>query len=133
ESALRTDSLDPAVWTPVFQHSVKLANDYYSAPWERDGHKDIRRWQAWAAYTSGWATFPYAWVWHHDADGNGIGPWVKTGRYIFQAIAGQMNNLIVNEKLWTPEVALTYASKYASRFGITDGSTPYIATDKLGN
>ena len=133
ELALRSESLDPAVYEPVWAHSVALAKDYYDSPWERHGKRDIRRWQAWAAYTSGWATFPYAWVWHHDADGNPVGPWVATGRYVHKAIAGQMNNLVVNEQLWAPEKALAYAEKYAAHFGVVDGSVPVLVTDKAGN
>lgn len=132
ESALRTDSLDPAVWTPVFENNVERASEMYNAAWVRDGKQDIRRWQAWVAYTSGWATFPYAWVWHHDADGNPVGPWVATGRYIHKAIAGQMNNLVINEKEWTAEVALSYGKKYAAHFGIADGSELAITKDKAG-
>jgi hypothetical protein len=133
EDALRTELLDPTIYEPVWDHSVSLAWDYYNSPWTRNGHNDIRRWQAWAAYTTGWATFPHSWVWHHDADGNGVGPWVPTGRYIFKAIAGQMNNMIVNEKLWTPEVALGFGDKYAAHFGIQDGSTLFFRTDNFGN
>jgi hypothetical protein len=132
EFQYRTLATDPADYMPVLVHSVETAHEYYLSPWQRDGHKDFRRWQAWAAYTSGWATFPHSWVWHHDADGNGVGPWVKTGRYIYAAIAGQMNNMSINEKLWTPEQALVYAVKYAAHFGITDAQ-PVLTTDKNGN
>lgn len=131
EFKLRTESKDPAVWKPVLTYSVERAWQLYNTPWQRDGQPAIRRWQPWVAYTSGWAMFPYAWVWHHEEDENGdlhgIGPWVPTGRYLFKAIAGQMNNLIVNEKLWTPEKALLYAGKYAAHFGVNDGSKPLLS------
>lgn len=133
EAALRTESNDPTIYTPVVTYNVYRALDLYNSPWTRDGSPDIRRWQPWVAYTTGWATFPFAWVWHRDADGNDVGPWVPTGRYIFKAIAGQMNNLVVNEKEWTPEKALEYAGKYAAHFAISDGSVPVLAVDGLGN
>jgi hypothetical protein len=133
EFALRTESLDPAVYMPVLRNSVKKMYAYYNSPWERNGKLEKRRWQAWMAYTSGWATFPYAWVWHRDIDHNPVGPWLRTGRYIFYAIVGQMNNLVVNEKLWSPEMALTYAKKYAAHFEIKDGSDVYLGKDARGN
>lgn len=134
EFALRTESREPTEYMPVFKNSVAKAWDYYMTGWMRNGQHDIRRWQAWAAYTSGWATFPGSWVWHHDADGKGIGPWVPTGRYIFNAIAGQMNNMVVNEKLWTPETALAFGNKYAIHFGIVIGDGKLgLAKDSLGN
>lgn len=132
EFSLRTESHDPMEYEPVWDTSVALAKEYYDSRWNRDGKIDIRRWQAWAGYTSGWATFPYAWIWH-QVDGEPVGPWVPVGRYIFRAIAGQMNNLIVNEKIWTPENGLFYAKRYAEHFGIQDGSFPLIVTDRLGN
>jgi hypothetical protein len=134
EFALRTESRVPSEYMPVFQTSVRKAWDYYNTSWRRGGKPDIRRWQAWAAYTSGWATYPRSWVWHHDENGNGVGPWVQTGRYIFNAIAGQMNNLIVNEKLWSPETAMQFGNKYATHFGITlsDGKLG-LGKDSLGN
>lgn len=63
----------------------------YEQPWERDKKTGIRQWQPWAAYTSGIATFPKAWVWHQNATGFPVGPWVHTGRYLHRAIAGVAN------------------------------------------
>jgi len=63
----------------------------------------------------------------------GVGPWVPTGRYLFKAIAGQMNNMIVNERAWTQKQGLFYAKRYADHFGIKDGSVPVAREDYYGN
>ena len=136
EFNLRTESFEVDTWLEVFQNNVGTAFDMYSRAWVRDGHQDIRRWQAWYAYTTGWAMFPQVWVWRHAKDENDelvpVGPWVPTGRYIHKAIAGQMNNLVVNEKIWTADVALSYGLRYAKHFGIDDGSVLHIEKDKFG-
>jgi hypothetical protein len=124
EDSLRTDSFDPDVYEKVEVRNIKFAYDLYNSDWQRNGKSDIRRWQPWVAYDSGWATFPEWWVWHQQ-DGNPVGPWIPTGRYIHKAISGQMNNMIVNEKLWRPEDALHYMQNYISYFKITSGE-PYI-------
>jgi hypothetical protein len=117
EFALRTESKDPAVYRPVVENNTERAFELYTSPWFRDGHKDIRRWGPWVAYTTGWATFPEAWVWHQDA-GNPVGPWVPTGRYIHRAIAGQMNYHVVIKGDWTAQKALDYARFYALHFHV---------------
>src|SRR3982751_130996 len=126
ESALRTESLDPVEYMKVLEHNIDAGFDLYSQPWKRDGKDDIRRWQPWVAYTTGWATFPHAWVWHQE-DGNPVGPWMPTGRYIYRAIAGQMNRHILITKDWTPNRALRYAEEYADFFGIKD-ATPMLSS-----
>ena len=118
EASLRTESLDEWVWSPVMENNIRVALDLYQTPYVRDGKQDIRRWQPWVAYTSGWATFPEWWVWHQDADGNPVGPWIATGRFIHRAITGQMNFHIVIKQDWTAENALYYAKRYCGRFGI---------------
>jgi hypothetical protein len=117
ELALRTDSTDPTVYQPVLENNVMAAFRLYEEPWTRNGNPDIRRFEAWVAYIEGWATFPEWWVWHQD-NGNPIGPWLATGRYVQRAIAGQMNNHVVNLKDWPVTMALTYGKKYAEHFGI---------------
>ena len=111
EFRLRTESKDPLVYDPVWENNIHAALSL----------QEERGWQPWVAYP--WAVFPYAWVWHHE-DGVGVGPWVPTGRYLFKAIAGQMNNMIVNERAWTQKQGLFYAKRYADHFGIKDGSVP---------
>lgn len=118
ESRLRTDSKDPAVYEPVWDNNIDAA----VALWERRG------WQPWYAYK--WAVFPHSWVWHRT-DGVPTGPWVPTGRYLFKAIAGQMNNKIINEKDWTSEQGYAYAKSYAHHFGIADGSRPKFVPEYL--
>lgn len=120
EYSLRSESTDPAEYEPVRDANIKRASDMYNTVWVRDGKTDIRRWQAWVAYTTGWATFPEWWVWRHV---NGIpqGPWVKTGRFIHRAVAGQMNYHLVILKDWNEQQALYYGKRYAAHFGITQG------------
>lgn len=118
EFALRTESLDPAEYMPVMHTNVDRARQLYLARWMRGGESDIRRWQAWVAYTTGWATFPEFWVWHQDADGNPIGPWIATGRYIQRAICGQMNYHVVIKGDWDIQKALYYGARYAEHFGV---------------
>ena len=118
EEALRTDSLDPEVFMPVLSNNIEAALRLYNT--QRDRWR-TRLWQPWVAYTTGWATFPEWWVWRH-VDGVPTGPWVATGRYIYKAIAGQMNYHIVILKDWTPDVALSYAKRYMDKFGVDSGS-----------
>jgi len=117
EASLRTESKDPAVYEPVVWNNVQHAFELYASPWTRDGHKDIRRWQPWVAYTTGWATFGEAWVWHQEG-GDPVGPWTPTGRYIHRAIAGQMNYHLVIKKDWTQTKALDYARFYQQHFHV---------------
>ena len=117
EYSLRTDSLDDSVWQPVLEFNINKAESMYNRNWIRDGHQDIRRWQAWVAYTTGWATFPEFWVWR-QVDGEPVGPWVKTGRYIQKAIAGHMNSIVYYRGVWDLPTALTYGKKYAKHFGL---------------
>jgi hypothetical protein len=109
--------MDQAEWEPVAVENVSTAEAMYDRAWMRDGKQDIRRWQAWVAYTTGWATFPEFWVWK-QVDGEPTGPWVKTGRYIQKAIAGQLNFHAVILKDWTLKQALDYGHRYAKHFGL---------------
>jgi hypothetical protein len=124
EDGLRTESFDPAVYGPIVEHNVHTAWDLYNEPWVG---RPIRLWQPWVAYTTGWATFPAWWIWHQDTSGNAVGPWIPTGRYIHRAIAGQMNNHIVNLKDWTVDYALRWGQNYAREFGI-DPSLLYVTS-----
>lgn len=129
ESDLRTESLDPMIYIPVKQANAYRAYEMYNRAWMRDGDQDIRRWQAWVAYTTGWATFPEFWVWRHV---NGVpeGPWVATGRFIQRAIAAQMNLHLVIMKDWNETQALYYAKRYAKNFKVN--SKPFIKRPKSG-
>lgn len=119
EASLRTESLDPLVYLPVMRGNINRALTLYNASWVRNGKPDKRLWQPWVAYTTGWATFPEAWVWLHQ-DGVPVGPWVPTGRYIHKAIAGQMNHHIVNGT-WTAEKGLRVAKEYyCPKFNVDD-------------
>lgn len=117
EEALRTDSFDEENWKPVLENNVDAAVRLYNAEWQAFR---TRLWQPWYAYTTGWATFPEFWVWK-QTNGVPTGPWVATGRYVHRAIAGQMNNHIINLKDWTPERALYYSARYTEKFGIHEG------------
>jgi hypothetical protein len=123
EDRLRTDSTDPTVWEPVLDYNLERANGLYNSRWDRDepGYPNIRLWQPWVAYTTGWATFPEWWVWRH-VNGVPTGPWVKTGRFIHKAIAGQMNLHLVILQDWTTQQALYYGKRYVKHFGIRKGN-----------
>lgn len=115
EDELRTESLVESVWRPVLTANVDSAKRLYDQPWSG---RERRLWQPWVAYTTGWAMFAEWWVWHQDADGNPVGPWLRTGRYVQRAIAGQMNYHLVTLKDWTAEQALYYGARYQRRFGV---------------
>jgi len=129
ENSLRTDSLDPDVYGPVWEQNTTRAWTMYKTDWYRDGVKDIRRWQAWVAYTSGWATFPEFWVWRH-VNGVPTGPWVATGRFIQRAICAQMNFHLIILKDWDENQALYYAKRYADHFNVN--SNLYMKRPKTG-
>lgn len=126
EFSLRTESPLEADWRPVFKTNVKAAAQLYNAPWA-GGRK--RLWQPWVAYTTGWARFPEWWVWHQDADGKPVGPWMPTGRYIQRAIAGQMNMHVVIKKDMTAKEALALSARYLEKFGVK--GTLFIEGDIL--
>lgn len=131
EEDLRTESLEEEIYQPVLENNIAAALAKYNAPWTRDGKSSKRYWQPWVAYTSGWATFPHAWTWKQTA-GEPTGPWQATGRYIYRAIAGQMNMHVVIQKDWTVESALFYGKRYAAHFGITDAQLFIMKTDIVG-
>lgn len=121
EDMLRTESKDPLIWTPVVKYNVKYAYSKWATKgtW-RDGKLDYNRWRPWVAYTSGWATYPRLYAWHHDADRNPVGPWVKSGRYLHNAIRGVANwHLLMAQDMNSVE-ALEFAKHQASYFGITE-------------
>ena len=121
EQKLRTEDKNPTVYGPVVEKNIEAGYVLYNQSWIRHGIHDIRRWNPWVAYNTGWATFPYAWVWHRTENGQPIeNPhWVPTGRYIHRAIAGQMNYHIVIKQDWNPTKALNVAKQYyIPRFGI---------------
>src|SRR5439155_25428913 len=50
ESSLRTESMDPAVYTPIWQRNTERAHELYTQPWVG---RPLRLWQPWVAYTTG--------------------------------------------------------------------------------
>jgi len=129
EKDLRSESLDPYEYIPVKQANAYRAWGMYNRAWMRDGKQDIRRWQAWVAYTTGWATFPEFWVWKH-VDGVPEGPWVPTGRFIHRAICAQMNFHLIILKDWDESQALFYGKRYANHFDVS--GKLYIKRPKTG-
>lgn len=120
EFSLRIESLVPEFYELVVKNNVEAAHALYDQPWTRDGKTDIRRWQPWVAYNSGWATFPEWWVWH-QTDGEPTGPWMKAPRYIQRAIVGQMNRKVKITGEWTVQKAYQVAVGYAEHFGVEPG------------
>ena len=119
EAKLRTESLDPEVYEPVIAYNIKRARDLYDSPMHRDGEyvMDKRYWQPWVAYTSGWCSFPEWWVWR-QVEGEPVGPWVATGRYIHKAVVGWANwHLLIREDK-SGEDALAFAKKNQAHWKI---------------
>lgn len=127
EFSLRTESLDVAVYIPVAAHACEIAARLYQEPWIRDGQTTIREWQPWVAYTSGWALYPEAWVWHR-AEGKPIGPWIATGRYLHQAIRAVANWHLYTKKDLMTDAALAEGERLANIYGVTKGSLMYSST-----
>ncbi len=125
EFTLRTESKDLDWYSPVIRNNCKAAYTLWSQPWTRNGKSDFRRWQPWVAYTSGWAMYPEAWAWHRDADGNAVGPWVPSGRYLHKAIRGVANWYLYNVKTMTSDEALAEGKRLAAQYGITRGYLTY--------
>lgn len=89
----------------------------WSSPMTRAGKMDKRRFEPWVAFSSGWATFGEAWVWHQQ-DGKPTGPWVKTGRAIHQAIRGVANyHFFIKQDLDLLH-AQNLAQQYADQFKV---------------
>ncbi len=124
EADLRTESMDAVEYKRVATNNVMAAYRLYTTPWIRDGKQDIRKWQPWVAYTSGWAMFPEAWVWHQE-DGEPVGPWVPTGRYLHQAIRAVANWHLLIAKDMDREEAVAEAKRLASYWNIKDGTILY--------
>ena len=121
ERKLRTESLFKEDWEPVVKYNVR----WFYGLWAtknviRDGKLDYRRWNPSVAYTSGWVTNPMLYAWHHDIQGNPVGPWVVTGRYLHMAIRGVANydHIIMNRTDATQ--ALAWANYQASEWGIPE-------------
>lgn len=117
ELELRTEATTANDIARVARANVLAGYHLYEQPWVRqpqDG-ADIRRWQPWVAYTTGWATFPSSWVWH-QVEGKPVGPWLPTGRYLHQAIVGVANFHLVLAKDKELPVALAMARAAAEHF-----------------
>jgi hypothetical protein len=121
ENSLRTDSKDEAVFMRVARTNVDAAYRKYTAPWTRDGKPDMRRWQPWYAYTTGWATFSKAWVWKQTG-GEPTGPWTETGRYLHKAIRAVANWHYLIAKDMDETEAVDEAQRLAAHFGIDDAT-----------
>lgn len=117
EFTLRTESKTRAEYAPVVGTNVDEAVKLYLQPGPNTGY---RRWQPWVAYTTGWATFPAWWVWHHDARGKAVGPWLPTGRYLQKAIAGVANMHLLITKDMDGIQAVALARSRARYFGVAD-------------
>ncbi len=115
EWSLRTESKEEAEWQKVLKLNVLTGYKLYEQPWTLG---DIRRWQPWHGYTSGWATFPEWWIWHQDADHNPTGPWMPTGRYLMRAISGVANYHLLVKKDMTEKQAIDWAILEAAHWGI---------------
>jgi hypothetical protein len=117
EWSLRTLSTDKAVWEPVVQHNVEVAYDLYMQRMNRDTGPDIRMWQPWVGYTSGWAMFPGFWVWKHARNADGdlvpVGPWTPTGKFLPRAIRGVANWHHLTAKDMTQAEALAEGERLA--------------------
>lgn len=117
EDKLRTESRDQEIYTQVMKNNLKAAYDLYTQPWQRNGKVEMRRWQPWVGYTTGWATLPAWYTWKH-VDGESIGPWIPTGRYIQRAIPGHANYRLLIKKDLTPQNALEFARSLAKKFKV---------------
>jgi hypothetical protein len=117
EWSLRTESKDEAVWRPVAENAAKAYHDLYMSPMWRDGKLSYRFFQPSVGYTSGWATFKEWWTWRH-VGGVGVGPWIKTGRFLQRAICGAANYKHLMEKSVTDKGALSLAKQWQQSFGV---------------
>lgn len=115
EDGLRTTSLQPLEWQSVVKRNVLVAHQLYLEPGPNMGK---RRWEPWVSYTDGWDTFPAWWVWHQNAQGKPIGPWLRTGRYIQRAIPGVANYHLLLEKDRSEAEAITLARNIADVFEV---------------
>lgn len=126
EAVLRTEDLDPSVSTYVAAGNVDAAYHLYEQPWTG---RPIRRWQPWVAYTTGWATFPGWWTWH-QVEGQPVGPWVPTGRYLQKAIVGISNYHLLIAKDRTVDEAVALAESYSTHFSVA--GEVYASEPKVG-
>jgi hypothetical protein len=126
ENSIRSESLDPAVYLPIAKANVQAAYEKWSEPYSRPpGLPDLALWRPWAAYRSNWVMDTEAYVWHHIVDENGVpqpaGPWVTSGRYLFQAIRAAANyHLFILEDMSAAE-AVAEAERLATYWKITTG------------
>ncbi|HWE82796.1 MAG TPA: hypothetical protein VG265_14190 [Gaiellaceae bacterium] len=118
EAALRTDSRDMPVWSPVFEHSVDVAWALYNEPWPG---RRIRQWQPWASYTSGIAVFPGWWIWKQE-NGKPVGPWEATGRYVQRAIGGVVNYHLLIARDMHAMAAIDLGHELADALQVKTGS-----------
>ena len=133
EKSLRTESLDPAVYMTVARNNVNAMYSLWATKGVfRNGKLDYRRWQPSVAYTSGWVPFPRLYAWHHDKEGNPVGPWVVSGRYLHNAIRGVANwHLVISkDQGMTSQEALAWTNLQAQHFGIADAECEWRYSDK---
>lgn len=116
EDSLRYTGTDPPTVAAVSRGNVDRAYKLWTAPWTRDGKSDYRRWQAWVAYTTGWAMFREAWVWSQIDDGV-PGPWVATGRYLHKAVRAVANWYLLIKQDMNADQALAEARRLAMYWG----------------
>lgn len=116
EFGLRTPSLEPDEYLEVAKANILAAYKLYTQPWIRNGKQDIRRWQPWVAYTTGWAMFGEPWVWK-QTDGEPTGPWVETGRFLHKAIRGVANWHLLIAKDMNADEAFQEAVRLADVYG----------------
>lgn len=131
EFTIRTESLDLETYMPVAKANVQAAYDLWNNPWVRDGKEDFRRWQPWVAYNSGWAMYPEAWAWHHDENKNPVGPWVKTGRFLHNAIRAVANWHLYIAKDMNEKEALEEAERLAGYWVTRHGELKYSSRNGI--
>ncbi len=124
EAQFRTVSTDPAVYEPVAKFNVRQAAQLWAEPWKRNGKDDYRRWQPWVAYTTGWAMFPHAWVWHQE-DGDPVGPWIPTGRFLHKACRAVANWHLLIAKDLSVDGAQDECERLLGQYGVTDCAVKY--------
>ena len=70
--------------------NVRECRLLFDSPWPVASGK--RRFQPWAAYTSGWVMFPHWWVYTQAEPRH----WAATGRFIHAALRGWANSLVLH-------------------------------------
>lgn len=129
ETNLRTESKDPLIYKPVARKNIQAVAALYTSPWIfPSGHRGWREWQAWVAALTGWCWYPEFYCWHRDANGQPVGPWVPTGRFLQKAIRAVVNHDLLIAKKWTdPRKAVEAGERLAEIYGVTKGELAYDA------